>query len=63
MPAEAAQARWEPSEEMQRPSDFVKLLVTKFEDGVVNPRTGRQEPRPLKPDQALFVTAFANACN
>ena len=48
---------------MQRPSDFVKCQVRKFEDGVLNPRTGERERRPLKPDQALFVTAFANACN
>eukprot|EP00959_Pyramimonas_sp_CCMP1952_P138370 2896078-Pyramimonas_sp.AAC.1 len=33
VPAEAAQARWELSEELPRPSDFVKRLVKKFEDG------------------------------
>ena len=62
-PAEAAQARWVESPEMPRPSDFVKALVRKFEEGVRNPITGQQERRPLKPDQALFAAAFAKACN
>ena len=41
----------------------MKRLVKKFEDGAVNPRTGKQDRRPLKPDQALFAAALANACN
>ena len=52
-----------PGEEFEQPSDLIKQLVRRFEMGTVNERTGRAEPRPLKRDQALFVTRFASACN
>ena len=56
-------ARFAPSDEFRLPSDFVRHLARKFESGQVNPKTGKIERRPLKRDQALFVTRFAAACN
>ena len=38
-------------------------MARRFEAGKVNPKTARIEPRPLKLDQALFITEFGQACN
>ena len=57
------EARFDPAGEFRRPSDFVRHLARKFEEGELNPKTGKAEPRPLKRDQALFIARFAAACN
>ena len=56
-------AAFAPSAEFQRPSDYIKHLTRQFEAGKVNPTTGHVERRPLKRDQALFISHFASACN
>ena len=56
-------AYFAPSERYRRPSDYVTYLTRRFEAGKLNPKTGRIEPKPLKRDQALFVTNYAAACN
>ena len=56
-------AYFAPSDMYRRPSDYVAHLTRLFEAGTLDPRTNRREPKPLKRDQALFVTQFAAACN
>ena len=58
-----AEAKFAPSDAWRRPSDYVAFLAKRFEEEWVNPRTDKKEPRPLKRDQVLFVTKFAEACN
>ena len=38
-------------------------MAKRFEDEWTNPRSGKEEPRPLKRDQVLFSAQFAHACN
>ena len=56
-------AYFAPSDRYRRPSDYVAHLTRLFEAGTVDTSTNRREPKPLKRDQALFVTQFAAACN
>ena len=59
----ASNARFAESTTWRRPSDYVAYMAKRFEDEWTNPRTKRQEPRPLKRDQVLFIAQFAHACN
>ena len=59
----ASNARFVESTTWRRPSDYVAYMAKRFEDEWTNPRTKRQEPRPLKRDQVLFIAQFAHACN
>ena len=38
-------------------------LAQRFEEGPIDPTTGKRIPRTLKRDQTLFLTKFADACN
>ena len=61
--ARDATAIFAPSDAWRLPSDYVAFLTQRFENEWINPRTKKKERRPLKRDQALFVTYFAYVCN
>ena len=52
-----------PCDQWRRPSDYVAHLASRFEDGTCCKKTGKFERRPLKRDQVLFLTQFADASN
>ena len=52
-----------PTDTCRRPSDYVAQLARKFEEGKLDPKTGKMAARPLKRDQVYFVAQFAEACN
>jgi len=56
-------AHFVPGQQWNRPSDYVEHLAKKFEDGVVDQKTGKKTPRPLKREQVFFIAHFAAACN
>ena len=56
-------AHFAPAGQWRKPSDYVAHLARKFEQGKVDPHTGKLAPRPLKRDQVLFLAQFAFACN
>ena len=41
-------ARFAPSDFMRRPSDYVAMLVKRFEGEWINPRTGQKKPRQAR---------------
>ncbi len=56
-----AQARFEPNEHWQRPSDYVAHTVRLFEAGETTPPGKKKEPKQITREQLLFLTAFAEA--
>ena len=56
-------AKFAPCDQWRRPSDYVAHLASRFEDGTRCKKTGKFERRPLKRDQVLFLTQFADALN
>ena len=57
------QAYFAPNDTWRRPSDYVAHLAQRFEEGPIDPTTGKRVPRTLKRDQTLFLAKFADACN
>jgi hypothetical protein len=60
---DVAEAYFIPSEQCQRPSDYVAQLAKQFEAGSMCTSTGKMVPKKLKYDQTLFLAQFASACN
>ena len=56
-------AFFQPDGGIQKPSEFIKTLMQKFEDEKIDERTGQRLTRRLTTDQVLFLAQFAKACD
>ena len=62
-PLPAPAAVFAPDGRWRRPSDYVRHLMERFEQGLTGPKGKPPRPKKLSADQTCFLALFAEACN